>query len=217
MEWGLCHGHCYCALGIHVDESGSPEERQSGDGTSFPESPDLSHVRTTAAFQQRANQRVGHLMLIVLCLLSDITSFWRSAHMFDSSTCSHRSGHDGSKLELFEAADFQSRCYAAVVLLTSWSCHSPCRLQECTRSWRTCTQERAHRHCRVAPQQSQRSGDRPKPTGAVSPPSPSPLSQVHKPWFLHLVCNHADKVSSDAMFVSNPSNLQFEIHSSLLA
>uniref|UniRef100_A0A3Q3K055 Glutamate receptor, ionotropic, delta 2 (Grid2) interacting protein, a n=1 Tax=Monopterus albus TaxID=43700 RepID=A0A3Q3K055_MONAL len=34
----------YCALGIHVDESGSPEERQSGDGTSFPESPDLSHV-----------------------------------------------------------------------------------------------------------------------------------------------------------------------------
>uniref|UniRef100_A0A8C6M643 Glutamate receptor, ionotropic, delta 2 (Grid2) interacting protein, b n=1 Tax=Nothobranchius furzeri TaxID=105023 RepID=A0A8C6M643_NOTFU len=34
----------YCALGIHIDESGSPEERQSGDGTSFPESPDLSHV-----------------------------------------------------------------------------------------------------------------------------------------------------------------------------
>uniref|UniRef100_A0A8C9YTY6 Glutamate receptor, ionotropic, delta 2 (Grid2) interacting protein, b n=1 Tax=Sander lucioperca TaxID=283035 RepID=A0A8C9YTY6_SANLU len=34
----------YCALGIHVDESGSPEERQSGDGTSFPESPDLNHV-----------------------------------------------------------------------------------------------------------------------------------------------------------------------------
>uniref|UniRef100_A0A3Q2PTX7 Glutamate receptor, ionotropic, delta 2 (Grid2) interacting protein, b n=1 Tax=Fundulus heteroclitus TaxID=8078 RepID=A0A3Q2PTX7_FUNHE len=32
------------ALGIHVDECGSPEERQSGDGTSFPESPDLSHV-----------------------------------------------------------------------------------------------------------------------------------------------------------------------------
>uniref|UniRef100_A0A3Q3RSJ8 Glutamate receptor, ionotropic, delta 2 (Grid2) interacting protein, b n=1 Tax=Mastacembelus armatus TaxID=205130 RepID=A0A3Q3RSJ8_9TELE len=34
----------YCASGIHVDESGSPEERQSGDGTSFPESPDLNHV-----------------------------------------------------------------------------------------------------------------------------------------------------------------------------
>uniref|UniRef100_A0A668UPD8 Glutamate receptor, ionotropic, delta 2 (Grid2) interacting protein, a n=1 Tax=Oreochromis aureus TaxID=47969 RepID=A0A668UPD8_OREAU len=34
----------YCALGIHIDESGSPEERQSGDGTSFPESPDLNHV-----------------------------------------------------------------------------------------------------------------------------------------------------------------------------
>uniref|UniRef100_A0A667WHL2 Glutamate receptor, ionotropic, delta 2 (Grid2) interacting protein, b n=1 Tax=Myripristis murdjan TaxID=586833 RepID=A0A667WHL2_9TELE len=33
----------YCALGIHVDESGSPEERQCGDGTSFPESPDLNH------------------------------------------------------------------------------------------------------------------------------------------------------------------------------
>lgn len=41
--------------------------------------------------------------------------------MFGSSACSHRSEHDGSKLEveLFEAADFQSRCYAAVVLLTS--------------------------------------------------------------------------------------------------
>uniref|UniRef100_A0A673AKQ8 Glutamate receptor, ionotropic, delta 2 (Grid2) interacting protein, b n=1 Tax=Sphaeramia orbicularis TaxID=375764 RepID=A0A673AKQ8_9TELE len=39
----------YCALGIHVDESGSPEERQSGDGTSFPESPDLSHVGINAA------------------------------------------------------------------------------------------------------------------------------------------------------------------------
>uniref|UniRef100_A0A3Q3VYZ7 Glutamate receptor, ionotropic, delta 2 (Grid2) interacting protein, a n=1 Tax=Mola mola TaxID=94237 RepID=A0A3Q3VYZ7_MOLML len=38
----------YCAVGIHVDDSGSPEERQSGDGTSFPESPDLSHVCTTA-------------------------------------------------------------------------------------------------------------------------------------------------------------------------
>uniref|UniRef100_A0A3Q1IGC0 Glutamate receptor, ionotropic, delta 2 (Grid2) interacting protein, a n=1 Tax=Anabas testudineus TaxID=64144 RepID=A0A3Q1IGC0_ANATE len=34
----------HCASGIHVDESGSPEERQSGDGTSFPESPDLNHV-----------------------------------------------------------------------------------------------------------------------------------------------------------------------------
>uniref|UniRef100_G3P3B6 Glutamate receptor, ionotropic, delta 2 (Grid2) interacting protein, b n=1 Tax=Gasterosteus aculeatus aculeatus TaxID=481459 RepID=G3P3B6_GASAC len=39
-----------CAVGIHVDESGSPEERQSGDGTSFPESPDLSHVRCRAHF-----------------------------------------------------------------------------------------------------------------------------------------------------------------------
>uniref|UniRef100_A0A671W0V3 Glutamate receptor, ionotropic, delta 2 (Grid2) interacting protein, b n=1 Tax=Sparus aurata TaxID=8175 RepID=A0A671W0V3_SPAAU len=37
-----------CALGIHVDENGSPEERQSGDGTSFPESPDLNHVGITA-------------------------------------------------------------------------------------------------------------------------------------------------------------------------
>lgn len=40
----------YCALGIHVEESGSPEERQSGDGTSFPESPDLSHVGTACSF-----------------------------------------------------------------------------------------------------------------------------------------------------------------------
>lgn len=46
----------YCALGIHVDESGNPEERQSGDGTSFPESPDLSHVGTTAAFHHLADQ-----------------------------------------------------------------------------------------------------------------------------------------------------------------
>ena len=43
----------YCALGIHVDENGSPEERQSGDGTSFPESPDLNHVGITAAFQRQ--------------------------------------------------------------------------------------------------------------------------------------------------------------------
>ncbi|XP_077958728.1 delphilin isoform X5 [Gasterosteus aculeatus] len=34
----------HLGMGIHVDESGSPEERQSGDGTSFPESPDLSHM-----------------------------------------------------------------------------------------------------------------------------------------------------------------------------
>lgn len=53
----------YCALGIHVDESGSPEERQSGDGTSFPESPDLSHVGTTAAFHHLANQPLANLML----------------------------------------------------------------------------------------------------------------------------------------------------------
>lgn len=36
-----------------MDENGSPEERQSGDGTSFPESPDLNHVGITAAFQRR--------------------------------------------------------------------------------------------------------------------------------------------------------------------
>ena len=42
-----------CASGIHVDTSGSPEERQCGDGTSFPESPDLKHVGTlTANLQQ---------------------------------------------------------------------------------------------------------------------------------------------------------------------
>ncbi|XP_034563956.1 LOW QUALITY PROTEIN: delphilin [Notolabrus celidotus] len=34
----------HLGMGIHVDESGSPEERQSGDGTSFPESPDLNHM-----------------------------------------------------------------------------------------------------------------------------------------------------------------------------
>ena len=46
----------YCALGIHIDESGSPEERQSGDGTSFPESPDLNHVGITAASQRPATR-----------------------------------------------------------------------------------------------------------------------------------------------------------------
>ncbi|XP_051928011.1 delphilin isoform X2 [Hippocampus zosterae] len=34
----------HLGMGIHVDECGSQEERQSGDGTSFPESPDLSHM-----------------------------------------------------------------------------------------------------------------------------------------------------------------------------
>ncbi|XP_078147070.1 delphilin [Centroberyx gerrardi] len=34
----------HLGMGIHVDESGSPEERQCGDGTSFPESPDLKHM-----------------------------------------------------------------------------------------------------------------------------------------------------------------------------
>lgn len=63
-----------CALGIHVDESGSPEERQSGDGTSFPESPDLSHVGTTAV-HHLANQLMVNLMLFALRVLSDITSF----------------------------------------------------------------------------------------------------------------------------------------------
>ncbi|XP_077595719.1 delphilin isoform X3 [Stigmatopora nigra] len=34
----------HLGMGIHVDECGSQEERQSGDGTSFPESPDLGHM-----------------------------------------------------------------------------------------------------------------------------------------------------------------------------
>nr|XP_061823412.1 delphilin-like isoform X2 [Nerophis lumbriciformis] len=34
----------HLGMGIHVDECASQEERQSGDGTSFPESPDLSHM-----------------------------------------------------------------------------------------------------------------------------------------------------------------------------
>lgn len=60
----------YCALGIHVDESGSPEERQSGDGTSFPESPDLSHVGTTAAFPHLANQLIVNVMHVcIACAL----------------------------------------------------------------------------------------------------------------------------------------------------
>ncbi|XP_056153563.1 delphilin [Lampris incognitus] len=34
----------HLGMGIHVDANGSPEERQCGDGTSFPESPDLKHM-----------------------------------------------------------------------------------------------------------------------------------------------------------------------------
>lgn len=60
----------YCALGIHVDESGSPEERQSGDGTSFPESPDLNHVGITAAFQRPSNSTTGIMSAsYVICAL----------------------------------------------------------------------------------------------------------------------------------------------------
>uniref|UniRef100_A0A8C4Z3Q8 Glutamate receptor, ionotropic, delta 2 (Grid2) interacting protein, b n=1 Tax=Gadus morhua TaxID=8049 RepID=A0A8C4Z3Q8_GADMO len=33
-----------CALGIHVEAPDSPEERECGDGTSFPESPDMKNV-----------------------------------------------------------------------------------------------------------------------------------------------------------------------------
>ncbi|XP_055006230.1 LOW QUALITY PROTEIN: delphilin [Boleophthalmus pectinirostris] len=34
----------HLGMGIHLDEVESSEERQSGDGTSFPESPDLNHM-----------------------------------------------------------------------------------------------------------------------------------------------------------------------------
>ncbi|XP_072312117.1 delphilin isoform X3 [Eucyclogobius newberryi] len=34
----------HLGMGIHLDEAESSEERQSGDGTSFPESPDLNHM-----------------------------------------------------------------------------------------------------------------------------------------------------------------------------
>nr|XP_046233696.1 delphilin isoform X7 [Scatophagus argus] len=47
----------HLGMGIHVDESGSPEERQSGDGTSFPESPDLSHM--TGVYTELENLYAG--------------------------------------------------------------------------------------------------------------------------------------------------------------
>ncbi|KAA8581811.1 hypothetical protein FQN60_003392 [Etheostoma spectabile] len=47
----------HLGMGIHVDESGSPEERQSGDGTSFPESPDLNHM--TGVYTELENVYVG--------------------------------------------------------------------------------------------------------------------------------------------------------------
>ncbi|XP_026206947.1 delphilin isoform X2 [Anabas testudineus] len=47
----------HLGMGIHVDESGSPEERQSGDGTSFPESPDLNHM--TGVYTELENVYAG--------------------------------------------------------------------------------------------------------------------------------------------------------------
>ncbi|XP_072229169.1 delphilin isoform X2 [Leuresthes tenuis] len=47
----------HLGMGIHVDECGSPEERQSGDGTSFPESPDLSHI--TGVYTELENMYAG--------------------------------------------------------------------------------------------------------------------------------------------------------------
>lgn len=95
----------YCALGIHVDESGSPEERQSGDGTSFPESPDLSHVGTTAASRHLDANVVTHALRrhIVLKVCSCVQQL--SLRPIDQIT--------------WQRADFQSRCEGAVALLTS--------------------------------------------------------------------------------------------------
>ncbi|XP_036937674.1 delphilin isoform X9 [Acanthopagrus latus] len=47
----------HLGMGIHVDENGSPEERQSGDGTSFPESPDLNHM--TGVYTELENVYAG--------------------------------------------------------------------------------------------------------------------------------------------------------------
>ncbi|XP_075313400.1 delphilin isoform X2 [Odontesthes bonariensis] len=47
----------HLGMGIHIDECGSPEERQSGDGTSFPESPDLSHI--TGVYTELENMYAG--------------------------------------------------------------------------------------------------------------------------------------------------------------
>ncbi|KAM9715818.1 delphilin isoform 2-T2 [Menidia menidia] len=47
----------HLGMGIHIDECGSPEERQSGDGTSFPESPDLSHM--TGVYTELENMYAG--------------------------------------------------------------------------------------------------------------------------------------------------------------
>ncbi|XP_028331454.1 delphilin isoform X2 [Gouania willdenowi] len=47
----------HLGMGIHVDESGNQEERQSGDGTSFPESPDLSHM--TGVYTELENVYAG--------------------------------------------------------------------------------------------------------------------------------------------------------------
>lgn len=76
------------------------------------------------------------------------------------------------------------------------------RWQVCTQSWRTCTQGRVCRHSRVAPRQSQSAREWLKPTGALSPPSPSPLSQVPWGWRMPLNYMHTRNVHmlSDTWF-----------------
>ncbi|CAM9193505.1 unnamed protein product, partial [Lampetra planeri] len=49
----------HLGMGIHVDECGNPEERQSGDGTSFPESPDFSHM--TGVYTELENVYAGKM------------------------------------------------------------------------------------------------------------------------------------------------------------
>lgn len=171
----------YCALGIHVDESGSPEERQSGDGTSFPESPHLNHVGITAAFQCLAPQRLALLMLVVFCALWSRT-IWRSARNYCNS-CAFNSEIWLQIVfkPLSRHMDLQTECIALICVLTCWSCLTH-RWQVCTRSWRTCTQERVCRHSRVAHLQIPRARVRLRPTAALSLPSHSPLSKVLWDW-----------------------------------
>ncbi|XP_051272853.1 delphilin isoform X2 [Dicentrarchus labrax] len=55
----------HLGMGIHVDESGSQEERQSGDGTSFPESPDLNHM--TGVYTELENVYAGKSVSPLQC------------------------------------------------------------------------------------------------------------------------------------------------------
>lgn len=117
----------YCALGIHVDESGSQEERQSGDGTSFPESPDLSHVGTNRSYSAAGIEPTNACYVSLCSLLSchvQICSYLTptfnlipsSVHFMNYMYCPPPPQPPSQPpWKLTIAADLESSCPAAIV------------------------------------------------------------------------------------------------------